>query len=265
MTDTQWNIRQPLLAVGQGTSSLALLLAQPGQLPGQWIRAVLPATGSPEIQINRFSQENGIACPHAVIIANSGATGLQSPGLSGAERMRFWQDELKHTGGQPEDSIKTACNKLISCDECYLADLASAFALAALSVDELRNRSWNEGVTAIWAGSVHTLALLIFREKICAVYEHKADYPASGVSDHIRQLQLSWLPDEHIRQTGGNGCVIGEMPPEAEGFKPAWILGPNHKNFATLGRFRSVCADDCYTLCFGLIYGYLKKSGSSNI
>ena len=141
-------------------------------------------------------------------------------------------------------------------------DSGMAAALAALSITPLRERSWSEGVTAIWAGHRHVQAFMIYQEKVLGLYEQHSDIAQEELLKDLDEMRLNWLPDEQVRARGGHGCVCGDFPAEAEGFRPTWILGPLREKMKGCGRLASVCGDDRFDRISGLLYGLILRKSS---
>lgn len=110
-------------------------------------------------------------------------------------------------------------------------DSGVAGVLAALGITPLQDRCWQEGVTIIWAGYSHIQVFLVYQGKIMGMYEQHTGLPQEVLLNDLSQLRLNWLPDEQVRSCGGHGCVCGDLPAEAEGFRPTWILGPRRADF----------------------------------
>ena len=120
-------------------------------------------------------------------------------------------------GGQPQP------------DEGILA------ALAALP--EVRERSFRRGAVLCAAGAECFTALLFWRERILGVYRHTTGARGvDGIAHDLKEFRLGWLPDETVRQTGGDGSAFAILPPEAEGFPLICLAGPGSALFAEYGK-----------------------------
>lgn len=181
-------------------------------------------------------------------------------------RFRLWRELLTAADGDPArlvappSPVHTRLIALRKATGGPTADTGAAAALGALSVPDVRERSWSEGVLAINIGNSHTTAFLIWREKILGVYEHHTGLlTQESLLEDLQQFRLGWLPDEQVRAAGGHGCAFAENFSEraagAEGFRPAYVLGPRRELLAGHGRFLAPHGSMMLAGCHGLLYG----------
>jgi hypothetical protein len=164
-----------------------------------------------------------------------------------ADRMSWWKKELELSSGDP-------CRCCHQTDPLnFLMDKGIAGVLAALQIPSLKERCWQEGVTVLWAGTRHVQAFLIYQDHICGLYEHHADIPKESLIKDLAELRLNWLPEEQVRASGGHGCICGNLPAEAEGFRPTWILGPMRHRFADCGKLYALDDDGHFDRCIGAL------------
>lgn len=256
----------PTLVLDSGSRFTAALLALPGASPALWPKTRLDLE-HPVEQARAFLSRNALPEPACTLVCtmNVPAPDAEDRTLRCEARIRRWKDWIRRTGGDAAQSLfreagEWECSSLMnearrSFDNVLGTDGGMAAALAALSLEPLRNRSWNEGVTVLWAGARHVQAFMIYQEKILGLYEQHSDISREALLSDLKDLRLNWLPDEQVRAAGGHGCICGDLPAEAEGFRPTWILGPNRARLEGCGRLVSVCGEDEFDRCFGLLYG----------
>ncbi|SBW10277.1 hypothetical protein KL86DPRO_60102 [uncultured delta proteobacterium] len=102
---------------------------------------------------------------------------------------------------------------------------------------EIFERSFRRGVTLCAAGETGLTVLLLWRGNIFGVYRHTlAARGVDGVLQDLKEFRLGWLPEETVRQTGGEGSAFADLPPEAEGFPAVFFAGVNAGLFAGHGK-----------------------------
>lgn len=181
-------------------------------------------------------------------------------------RFRLWKRLLRDSKGDPTQWLYAKapeeCTRLAALQRAIgggpVADTGAAAVLGALAVPEVAERSDREGVLVVNAGNSHTTAFLVFQRRVLGVYEHHtAMLSAAGLAKDLDEFRLGWLPDEQVRAAGGHGCVFGDLPPEAEGFRPAFILGPRREILRGRGAFIAPYGDMMLAGCHGLLHGIM--------
>ena len=267
-------VASPVLVIDGGPYSAALLLALPDMDAESWPRRFVPASSEEDIveAARSLLAEYGIERPALSLICGMGRHGEEELSAEGrASRITRWREELRQSAGTLEaclheampdweispllEAVKRAFGSVLA------ADSGTAAVLAALGMEALRDRSWSEGVTVIFADDVHTQAFVLFREKLLGLYENHADLSRDALLVHLKEFRLNWLPDEQVRAAGGHGCICGDFPAEAEGFRPTWILGTRREELKGAGRLVSLCGDDRFDRCFGMLCGLSRRSG----
>ncbi len=217
--------------------------------------------GCCETASRQLLDKYGVKAVETVIICTPAALFPTDAVFNGSRRMQLWKEAVETGGGDPMRTLMPASGQTCAaCGSVLLADPLAAFAMTAFADDRLRARCWEEGVTALWADACRTCVLLLFRGIICASYENRSGTDADSIAEDIRQLQLNWLPAERVLRSGGTGCFIHQYPPEAEGFRPVYIFGPQRMRFSGMGKMvggRNSLATD---LCRGLIDGYARST-----
>ncbi|MCH5277279.1 MAG: hypothetical protein J1E80_05525 [Desulfovibrionaceae bacterium] len=216
--------------------------------PGFW-NALLACAGLPRpALVTAAAQDHGV---HA-------GTGNREG------RFRLWHDLLLSSHGDPAlwlyDTPPAPCTRLAALGRAIgggpVADSGAAAALGALSTPEVARRSDGEGVLVVNAGNSHTVAFLVFQRRILGVYEHHTGLvTTAALLRDLDEFRRGWLPDEQVRAAGGHGCVMLDLPAEAEGFRPAFILGPRRELLAGHGAFIAPHGDMMLAGCHGLLHG----------
>lgn len=255
----------PTLLIDNGSRLTAAVLALPETDFSCWPRAEL-SPDSPLEATRHFLKESALPRPELTLICGMRAAGSEADGKQRrAERILRWKNFLHETEGRPKDFLQnrlrgwevdpllTQAGKIFG--PCLGTDSGMAAVLAAMSLDPLRERSWNEGVTVVWAGDRHMQAFMIYQERLLGLYEQHSDISREDFLKDLEEMRLNWLPDEQVRAAGGHGCICGDFPAEAEGFRPTWILGPRREELKGCGRIVSPCGNDRFDRAFGLLFG----------
>ena len=181
-------------------------------------------------------------------------------------RFRLWKRLLHHSKGNPVEWLYAEapgeCTRLATLQHAIgggpVADTGTVAVLGALAAPEVAERSDREGVLVVNAGNSHTAAFLVFQRRVLGVYEHHTGMrSAVELANDLNEFRLGWLPDEQVRATGGHGCVFDDLPPEAEGFRPAFILGPRRELLRGCGAFIAPYGDMMLAGCHGLLHGIM--------
>lgn len=198
------------------------------------------------------------------IVAAAQDHGVHSDVGNREGRFRLWEDLLVRHGGDPRallyDVAPEHMTRLGTLQAAIgggpVADTAAAAVLGALFVPEVAQRSWKQGITIINAGNSHFVAFLVFKERIVGVYEHHTSMlsPEQLEAD-LSEFRNNWLTGDQVRATGGHGCLTLDVPPEGEGFRRTYILGPQREMLAGKGTFLAPGGDMMLAGCFGLLKG----------
>lgn len=140
-----------------------------------------------------------------------------------------------------------------------VADTATCAVLGALCDAEVMERSFREGITIINAGNEHTMAALVYRGRVCGLYEHHTERRELPLLlEDLRQLRLRWLPAEDVHASGGHGTIFGGHCEAAGGFEPTYLLGPRRELLAGHGRNIASYGDMPHAGCFGILHGWAR-------
>lgn len=180
--------------------------------------------------------------------------------------MSVWRDTLFHAGssGVPVETLVHAAapaslarlTAIQSVTGGPVADSGAAALLGLLCVHSIAERSHREGLLLVNAGNSHITAFLVYRERVFGVYEHYTfGIDSEQLTKDFTDFRLGWLPGESVVATGGRGCLFVDLPPEAEGFKAAYITGPQRDLLRGMGQMAAAFDDVAQTGCFGLLHG----------
>lgn len=256
----------PTLLIDSASCKTFAMLALPETEFSRWPKTELPA-GSPLEHAENFLRASSLPRPELTLLCTM--QGKKNPAddeYCRAERMQRWKQELLRTEGRPENFLRSSlpgweAESLLSqakeiFGKALGADSGIAASLAALSIPHVRERSWQEGITAIWAGDSHIQAFMIFQEKILGLYEQHTGIPSDALKKDLHEMRMNWLPDEQVRAAGGHGCICGDFPPEAESFRPTWVFGPCQNILEGYGRIASLSEHSRFDRCLGLLFGH---------
>ena len=141
-----------------------------------------------------------------------------------------------------------------------VADTGTAAICGALCLPEVLTRSQREGVTVINVGNSHTVAALVYKGRVHGLFEHHTGQRSlEHLLEDLRQFRLGWLPDEEVRATGGHGTAFGEVPEEAGGFMPTFVLGPRREMLRGHGQFIAPYGDMMLAGCYGLLRAHVAQ------
>lgn len=262
----------PVLVLDVDAASTCALLALNGHDESAWPRAEFSAADEQSVLAGArdFLAAHAVEAPALTLLCGMGFHREYEQSLEGrTARMAWWCETLRLSEGRPERCLSESLDEheLKALLELLRQEFGAALAadsgvaamLAALRLESLRDRSWNEGVTAVFAGETHTQAFMLFRERFLGLYENHADLSRKALLNDLKEVRLNWLPDEQVRASGGHGCICGDFPPEAEGFRPTWVFGPKRDILAGAGRLVAPCGDARFDRCFGMLYGLERR------
>ena len=179
-----------------------------------------------------------------------------------ANQMLMWRDLLVRSSIPSEwfyNTVPGPLTRLATLKKqsgAYVCDTGTSALLAFFCDSGILNRSYREGVTLVNVGNTHVLAALVFKQRVCGLYEQHTDLLSEEkLLADLTEFRLGWLPTEQVQAESGHGTVYGNRPPEAGGFEPTYCTGPKRERFPNLGRFVNPCGDMMTAGCFGLING----------
>lgn len=148
-----------------------------------------------------------------------------------------------------------------------VADSAIAFIFGLLSIPLVAGRSGREGLVLVEL-SRHTLrAALVYREHLFALLEMPsvvfcgastpgAEMDLETLEQWLDDLRLGWLPSEKASDRGGFLCRAPALPPEAEGFRPMFVAGPDAPLLEKSGQIAGGAMHSVLNGCWGLLCAY---------
>lgn len=206
----------------------------------------------------------GLPLPHRVLAAAQDH-GVHANG-NRQGRMLAWRTLLE-TSNCPDawlhETVPAPLTRLAALQAAtggLVADTGTAAILGALCLPEVVTRSQREGVTIINVGNSHTVAALIYRNKVAAIYEHHTGQRTlEQLLGDLHEFRLGWLPDEQVHGTGGHGTAFSTIPEEAGGFMPTFVLGPRREILRGHGQFIAPYGDMMLAGCYGLLRAYAAR------
>lgn len=120
---------------------------------------------------------------------------------------------------------------------CHSFDYRLELLLSALSHPKICERQFQEGVTLIFEEDCHVIAVLAYKNEIYGAFEHSLkNLDNALLKKNLEEFRFGWLPDEEVRKQNGGGCILKNIPAEAEGFRPTFIFCEHKERFSELGR-----------------------------
>lgn len=180
-------------------------------------------------------------------------------------RFQLWRDFLLQAQGRPEalvfadppaqlTRLRTLKSRIGS---GLVADTGAAAVLGALYEPEVRERQRREGVCVVNAGNSHVLGFLLFQERIWGVYEQHSHRLPEDILADLALFRRGELTNEQVLDQHGHGCLTLDLPAEAEGFIPTYVLGPRRALLRDSGAaFLAPGGDMMLAGCFGLLQGW---------
>ena len=163
------------------------------------------------------------------------------------------------SGSLPDEAV-LRLSTIGRMNEIAAADRCRAFIAGLFSLPGTAERSLRHGLTLLWLDERRIYAALVFRNAVHALAE--LSFPVlfgpgreNGAGPLVRLLddfRLGWLPDEEAARHGGVVWRAGDLPDEAEGFKPLMAAGPEADALA--GRARITADAPGRILCLGLLH-----------
>lgn len=143
-------------------------------------------------------------------------------------------------------------------------DRSFAFVAGMLSLPSVAARSRREGVLLLHAGRRRLTAALVFQERLFSLLEMPLEFFTRAaragemptLSQWLDDFRLGWLPPESACAQGGLVCRSEALPPEAEGFRPAFITGENAFLLAKYGQELRDGFRSGMVRCRGLLWAF---------
>jgi uncharacterized protein (DUF1786 family) len=158
------------------------------------------------------------------------------PGISNRMgRFNLWERFLREGHGRLEylvyEQPPVELTRLASLRRCMgggiVCDSGSAAVLGVLFMPEIRKRSRYEGITVVNVGNSHTVAFLVFDDRIWGVYEHHTGFlDGETLMRDLERFRAGVLGFEEVFDARGHGCMNLKCPGAALGFQPTYVIGP---------------------------------------
>lgn len=180
-------------------------------------------------------------------------------------RFSLWESFLKESGDiydllylNPPEKFTRLISLKESLGAGLVADTGAVALLGALFVEEVEFRQQKEPVCLVNVGNSHTLAFLLFQNKVLGIYEHHTGLlEPKKLLEHLKRFSLGELSNEEVFLDEGHGCVHLKEKIESP---PIYVIGPK-RNLLKGYPVEFLCpgGDMMLAGCFGLLKAYLKK------
>ncbi|WP_319581531.1 DUF1786 domain-containing protein [uncultured Pseudodesulfovibrio sp.] len=180
-------------------------------------------------------------------------------------RFKLWQAMLSDGEGRPEALVYSKPPSMLTrladlqrdIGGGPVADTGAAAVLGALYVDEIERLSHERGITLVNIGNSHLIAFLLFGGRIHGVYEqHTGCVDGEKLWADLAAFRCGCLSFEQVFDEKGHGCLCLDLPAEADGFAPTFVIGPRRAMLEGYDvDFPAPGGDMMLAGCFGLIKG----------
>jgi len=189
-------------------------------------------------------------------------------------RFRFWERFLMNSQGIVDQLVFTTppeeMTRLKILNESIgsglVADSGSAAVLGALHDSQVASLAQKQGICVVNAGNSHTVAFLVFRDRIWGIYEHHTGmlHPEK-LWAQLKLFRRGMLSNDEVFADRGHGCCNMDLPKEAGGFAQTCVLGPRRALLQDYDVIQPCPGGDMMLAgCFGLLNGYFKQRESCN-
>lgn len=138
-----------------------------------------------------------------------------------------------HTSHNPLDWVVKNSQENSLCFDYRLEWL-----MTALSHPKISARNFQEGITLLVENNFRFFAVLVYKNNIYGAFEHNLkELTPELLKKDLEEFRFGWLPNEEVLKQKGCGCILKNIPPEAEGFRPTFIICEHQEYFADTGRF----------------------------
>jgi uncharacterized protein (DUF1786 family) len=186
-------------------------------------------------------------------------------------RFNLWKSLLKEGEGHPEalvydtppDTLTRLADLQSEIGGGPVADTGAAAVLGALYVDEIEQHGRETGITLVNIGNSHLIAFLLFDNIIHGVYEqHTGCVDGAKLWADLDNFRRGALSFDQVFEENGHGCLTLDLPGEANGFTPTYVIGPRRAMLEGYDvDFPAPGGDMMLAGCFGLLKGLALKQG----
>jgi uncharacterized protein (DUF1786 family) len=189
------------------------------------------------------------------------------PGKSNRKgRFELWKEFLSQGNYQVQELVfnqaPESLTRLRSIQDSIggglVADTSSAAALGALFVPEVESCSQQEAVCLVNLGNSHTTAFLVYKGSVYGIYEqHTGLLQGEKLWQDLQAFQQGELSEDQVFAENGHGCLVLDIPAQAQGRFPTYVLGPKRRMLEgwPVG-FPAPGGDMMLAGCFGLLKGW---------
>lgn len=186
-------------------------------------------------------------------------------------RFTLWEQFLHESDGRMETLLfaepPEQVTRLRALQEAIgggpVSDTGAIAVLGALFVPEIEARSREQGVLVVNLGNSHTIAFLVFRGRVWGVYEHHTGLlDRDTLWEQLARFRSGSLAGMEVFEDQGHGCMVRDLPDQADGFGHTVVLGPQRDMLAGLPvEFPAPGGDMMLAGCFGLLKGWHMQNG----
>lgn len=201
------------------------------------------------------------------------AIALQDHGFSPGEsnrsfRFKHWEKFLDSGGNILdliyEDEVPEYFSRMLAAREylknSVLMDTGAAAILGALEDEKVEEVYKQKGCLLVNVGNQHTIAFLVYNNKVYGVFEHHTRMLSSdSLYKYLEKFKKGILTNKEVFENKGHGCKVLE---EARDF--AWdftaVTGPKRNMAGDFGYLAVPHGDMMLSGCFGLIRALRARS-----
>jgi len=180
-------------------------------------------------------------------------------------RFVLWEELLLKAEGHPEtllyQDVPACFTRLADLQKAIgggpVADTGAAAVLGGLFEPAIRKRAQRSGLTLINVGNSHTVAFLLYQDRVWGVYEHHTGLvDAPRLWEQLARLRTGALAFQEVFDDRGHGAMHLTLPEAAQGFADTLVIGPQRGMLADYAvEFPAPGGDMMLTGSFGLVEG----------
>jgi uncharacterized protein (DUF1786 family) len=179
-------------------------------------------------------------------------------------RFKIWKDFLDNGGEIKELLYNRPPENLTRLQTIHritggglVADTGAAAILGAIYENEVRETSHKNGICIVNIGNSHTIAFLIYQDKVYGIYEHHTMLlSGEKLWEHLNRFKRGELSNKEIFEDQGHGCLVKESVLEIGEFKNTYVIGPKRAMLEGYPvKFIAPAGDMMLAGAVGLLYG----------
>lgn len=213
----------------------------------------------------------GLAYPDRVVAAAQDH-GFHAEASNRKGRFDLWEAFLTQAKGHMQslvfDDVPKQLTRLAVLQQDIgggpVADTGAAAVLGALYEEEIESLSRRQGICVVNLGNSHLIAFLIFKDRVYGVYEHHTGLlDAAKLWEQLGRFRAGNISGQEVFDDQGHGCLTLELPAEAGGFQPTFVIGPQREMLAGFDAvFPAPGGDMMLAGCFGLLKAMQDRNDS---